>query len=116
MGGRSYGFILKLRFLPPTHLGLRVSGYACACYALTGRSGFWSFFVPYPGFGASRLALLACYALAGRGWCSCTLGYDCGAPPVGGAQNSADVPSTNCLLKPIYQAHYSIFGTHVKRE
>ena len=23
--------------LPPTRLGLRVSGYACACYALTGR-------------------------------------------------------------------------------
>ena len=41
--------LLYDRFLPPTRLGLRVSGYACACYALTGRSGLWLFLFLYPG-------------------------------------------------------------------
>ena len=36
------------RSLPPTRLGLRVSGYACACYALTGRSGLWLYFLVFP--------------------------------------------------------------------
>ena len=50
--------LLYDRFLPPTRLGLRVSGYACACYALTGRSGLWLCFVLIPrayalGYGAA---------------------------------------------------------------
>ena len=65
--------------LPPTRLGLRVSGYACACYALTGRSGFGYYFHFTPGF---------------RRWRGCTLGYCTTAPPVGGAQNSARLPSS----------------------
>ena len=48
------------RFLPPTRLGLRVSGYACACYALTGRSGLRLFLYFYPGLTpwATKLASL----------------------------------------------------------
>ena len=55
--------------LPPTRLGLRVSGYACACYALTGRSGFGNYFHFTPGLTPWAIELTA--------------------PPVGGAQNSA---------------------------
>ena len=68
-------------YLPPTRLGLRVSGYACACYALTGRSGFGYYFFTLPqGF---RLRP-AGYAETGTPWA-----IELTAPPVGGAQNSA---------------------------
>ena len=67
--------------LPPTRLGLRVSGYACACYALTGRAGFGYYFFTLPqGF---RLRP-AGYAETGTPWA-----IELTAPPVGGAQNSA---------------------------
>ena len=44
-------------YLPPTRLGLRVSGYACACYALTGRSGFGYYFHFTPGLPSSPCGL-----------------------------------------------------------
>ena len=67
--------------LPPTRLGLRVSGYACACYALTGRSGFGYYFHFTPGLPSSPCGLRRDrYALGS---------IELTAPPVGGAQNSA---------------------------
>ena len=68
-------------YLPPTRLGLRVSGYACACYSLTGRSGFGYYFHFTPGLPSSPCGLRRDrYALGS---------IELTAPPVGGAQNSA---------------------------
>ena len=56
-------------YLPPTRLGLRVSGYACACYALTGRSGFGYYFHFTPGLPSSPCGLRRDRYALGYGKC-----------------------------------------------
>ena len=78
--------------LPPTRLGLRVSGYACACYALTGRSGFGYYFHFTPGLTPWAIELTA--------------------PPVGGARNSARLRLAKFQFIEMDGAiAYKIFGT-----
>ena len=75
------------------------------------RSGFRVYLTPNPAFGASRLALLACYALAGR--CVAAPRWAMIMAPYG-----LRIPRTTCACMGSANFNLSrrkIFGTHVKK-